>query len=158
MSSSRANQSTAGPSNPMRGTRFQNEAVNDNFLLFMEQQKVDNSAKDVKITGLTTEIGRVSGQNEIMLKEINRMTKMVSDFLGAQRSATPASLSDVEFAPAPTPAHRPGPGPAPAPRPRQNVPDDPNPVNYVIDSKVKVSMSCCFIFILGTHLSNRLGA
>jgi hypothetical protein len=94
----------------------------------MEQQKVDNSAKDVKITGLTTEIGCVSGLNEVMLKEINCMTKMESDFLGVQHSATPASLSNVEFAPTPAPAHHPGPGPTPAPRPRQYVPDCHNPL------------------------------
>jgi hypothetical protein len=115
----------------------------------MEQQKVDNEAKDAKITGLTTELGRVSGKTDLMVKEMKRMSKTMADFVGSQRAATPASLSDVEVAPLPVPAHTSGAGPAPAPR--QNVADDPNPGSYKVDSKVKVSMSRNPIFIPGTH-------
>jgi hypothetical protein len=130
---SRAKQPAAGPSNPTRGARFQNGVVNDQFVLFMEQQKVDDEAKDAKITGLTTELGRVSGKTDLMVKEIKRMSKTMADFVGSQRAATSASLSDVDFAPVPVPAHTSGAGPAPAPR--QNVADDPNPGSYGMPSR-----------------------
>jgi hypothetical protein len=66
----------------------------------------------------------------------------MTEFVVAQRTAAPASLFNVDFAPAP--AHISG--PAPAPMPRKNVADDPNPGNYKIDTKLKVSMSCDQIF------------